>query len=134
MYLRAHVLLGALVVAAAGTLVSAQNSWVIPPGGDAEKNPSATTADVLKQGEMLFSEHCARCHGGAGLGDGPDGDPQMPPADLTDPYRAPINPDGTLYYKILNGKGRDMPAFKTELATGEIWAVVEYIKTLRKPE
>lgn len=96
MYLRARVLLGTLSDAAAGTLATAQNSWVIPPGGDAEQGPSAATADVLKQGEMLLAEHRARCHGGAGLGDGPHRDPQMPPADPTDPYRAPINQDGTL--------------------------------------
>ena len=63
-----------------------------------------------------------------------DGDPQMMPADLTDPFRAPLNPDGTLFYKITNGKGNDMPAFKDKMTKDQIWSVVEYIKTLRKPE
>lgn len=131
---RARFLIGALAIAAAGTVASAQNSWVIPQGGEAEKNPNAVNADTLKQGEMLFTENCSRCHGKTGVGDGPDGDPRTLPADLTDPFRAPLNPDGTLFYKIANGKGRDMPAFKDDLTKDQIWSVVEYIKTLRKPE
>jgi mono/diheme cytochrome c family protein len=131
---RARFLIGALAIAAAGSIVSAQNNWTIPAGGANEKNPNPVTPAMVQQGQSLFSDNCARCHGKTGVGDGPDGDPQMMPADLTDPYRAPLNPDGTLFYKISNGKGNDMPAFKDKMTKDQIWSVVEYIKTLRKPE
>jgi mono/diheme cytochrome c family protein len=134
MHTRLQLLIGALTFAVAGAIVSAQNSWVIPAGGESEKNPKPANADMVKQGQTLFEANCARCHGKTGVGDGPDGDPQSPPADLTDPYRAPLNPDGTLFYKISNGKGNEMPAFKDKLSKDDIWAVVEYIKTLRKPQ
>ena len=134
MRIRARYLIGALAIAAAGTIVSAQNNWMIPSGGANEKNPTAVTPAMVTTGQGLFADHCARCHGKTGVGDGPDGDPSNLPADLTDPYRAPLNSDGTLYYKILNGKGKEMPAFKDQLKPDQIWSVVEYIKTLRKPE
>jgi mono/diheme cytochrome c family protein len=129
-----RLFIAALSFALAGAIVSAQNSWVIPAGGANEKNPKPVNADMVKQGQALFTDNCVRCHGKTGVGDGPDGDPQALPADLTDPYRAPLNPDGTLFYKITNGKGKEMPAFKDKLTADQIWSVVEYIKTLRKPE
>ncbi len=134
MHNRARFLIGALAIVAAGTIVSAQDSWMIPSGGANEKNPTAATPAMVKAGQGLFGDHCARCHGKTGVGDGPDGDAANLPADLTDPYRAPLNSDGTLYYKILNGKGKEMPAFKDDMTKDQIWSVVEYIKTLRKPE
>ncbi len=131
---RVRFLTVVLAIAMAGVLASAQNNWTIPSGGANEKNPNPATPDMVTQGQALFGDNCARCHGKTGVGDGPDGDPQALPADLTDPFRAPLNPDGTLFYKISNGKGAEMPAFKDKLTKDQIWSVVEYIKTLRKPE
>ena len=45
-----------------------------------------------------------------------------------------MNTDGVLYYKILNGHPPEMPAFKSKFAKDETWAVVEYVKSLRKPQ
>jgi mono/diheme cytochrome c family protein len=43
----------------------------------------------IARGEAVFAEHCARCHGPEGRGDGPDGAELDPaPADLRGP-RAP---------------------------------------------
>ena len=55
------------------------------------------------------------------------------PADLTLAARASANPDGVLFYKVWNGRSRPkMPAFKSQLTKDDVWAVVEYVKTLRK--
>ena len=62
--------------------------------------------------------NCQKCHGPEGKGDGPDSDPRMPAADLTDGFRAELNPDGVLYYRIFNGKPPVMPAFKSSLTQG----------------
>ena len=52
---------------------------------------------------------------------------------MTDASRASRNPDGILFYKIWNGRKQPkMPAFKSDLSKDEVWAVVEYAKSLRK--
>ena len=60
--------------------------------------------------------------------------PDHPPSDLTDGTRAARNPDGVMFYKIWNGRVRPkMPAFKTDVSREDVWTVIQYIKTLRKP-
>ena len=54
-------------------------------------------------------------------------------ADLTDSFRADLNPDGVRFHRIANGKPPVMPAFKSQLTPEEIWTVVAYAKSLRKP-
>jgi mono/diheme cytochrome c family protein len=39
-----------------------------------------------------------------------------------------------LYYKIWSGHANDMPGFKSKLTKDEVWTLVEYVKSLRKPE
>ena len=57
-----------------------------------------------------------------------------PPADLTLAARAAANPDGIVFYKIWNGRSRPtMPAFKSQMTRDQVWTLVEYVKTLRKP-
>ncbi len=110
----------------------AQGNWQIPEGAAAEKSPLKPSPAVLKQGQALFMSNCQKCHGPEGKGDGPDSDPRMPAADLTDGFRAELNPDGVLYYRIFNGREPLMPAFKSTLTKDQVWQVVEYIKSIRK--
>ena len=125
------VAFGCLLLAAA---LSAQYAgWTIPAGGKEEQSPLKATADVVKKGQSVFQANCQKCHGPLGKGDGPDSDPKSPAADLTDDFRTELNPDGILYYKVSNGHPPDMPAFKSKLSKDQIWTVVAYIKTLRKP-
>jgi mono/diheme cytochrome c family protein len=99
-----------------------------------EKSPLTPDDKVLKKGKSIFNENCATCHGQTGKGDGPTGDPQHPPADLTDAKRMAANPDGIMFYKIWNGrKAPDMPAFKSRLTKEDVWTVIEYVKTLHQP-
>lgn len=107
--------------------------WTIPEGAKDEKSPTTASADTLKKGKSLFGSNCEKCHGPLGKGDGPDSDKARPAADLTDEFRFDINPDGILYYKIMNGRPPDMPAFKSRLSKAEAWTLVEYVKSLRKP-
>jgi len=111
----------------------APDGWQIPPGAADEKNPSKNTTGLVKTGKAVFSRHCQGCHGAEGAGDGPDGDPETPPADLTDPKRAAENPEGVVFYKVWNGrKTPKMPAFKSRLTKDEVWAAVEYARSLRR--
>jgi mono/diheme cytochrome c family protein len=110
------------------------SSWTIPQSALTEKSPLSPTPDVLKKGRALFASSCQKCHGPEGKGDGPDGDREEPPADLTLASRSAANLDGIVFYKIWNGRARPkMPAFKSQLTKDQIWTIVEYVKTLRKP-
>jgi mono/diheme cytochrome c family protein len=113
-------------------LAVAQGTWTIPEGANTEKNPLASTPDVLKHGESLYKSNCAGCHGPAGLGDGPNVDKKdrkNRPANLT----LSRNPEGVVFYKAWNGrKDPDMPAFKSRMTKDEVWAVVAYVVSLRR--
>jgi mono/diheme cytochrome c family protein len=121
------------------SLLAAQyEGWTIPPTAKTEKNPMAGIADAAKKGKSVFTGKCQRCHGSEGKGNGPEADPKVKPADLTQ-IKSDINPDGVLFYKIWNGhqphagsKGQ-MPAFKVQLVRDDVWRVVEFVKTLGKP-
>src|SRR6185295_6977583 len=109
--------------------------WQIPPAASTEESPLPPRLAVIRKGKALYISHCSGCHGLEGRGDGPDNttDPAHRPADLTNAFPANLNPDGVMFYKIWNGRAQPtMPAFKTELTRNDVWAVVEYIKTLRK--
>jgi mono/diheme cytochrome c family protein len=111
--------------------VAAANAagWQIPASAAEDKNPLTPTPGVLKKGREIFVGNCQMCHGPAGRGDGPYGDPKHPPADLT----VSENSDAIMFYKAWNGhKDPLMPAFKTMMTKDEVWTAVTYVKTLRK--
>jgi mono/diheme cytochrome c family protein len=114
-----------------GGLVSAQSNWQIPATAKTEKSPVKATPDVVKKGRSLYTSRCQKCHGPAGLGDGPDAEANSKPANLV-MSKADENPDGVLFYKVFNGQPPKMPAFKGLMSRDEIWTVVEYVKSLRK--
>jgi mono/diheme cytochrome c family protein len=58
----------------------------------------------------------------------------MDDMDLTNPRRAERNSDGIVFYKIWNGRKKPkMPALKDELTKDQVWSIVAYAQTLRKP-
>ena len=117
-----------------GSITAQYAGWTIPEGGKDEKSPLKASPDVSRKGKALFATNCQKCHGALGKGDGPDSRKDEPAADLTDEFRYELNPEGVLYYKILNGHPPAMPAFKSKLSKDETWTVVEYVKSLRKPQ
>jgi mono/diheme cytochrome c family protein len=136
--------LAALVVIGATSAIVAQHEkgaaqgsssgWTLASDAETKTNPLAADAKALTTGKAVFKEKCAKCHGQAGLGDGPDADPDhRDHQDLTNPKWGDRNPDGVVFYKVANGRRRPkMPAFKEELTEQQIWAVVAYVQTLRK--
>jgi mono/diheme cytochrome c family protein len=110
------------------------NGWQIPEGAAAEANPVKESPAVVKKGEGLFKQYCVKCHGPEGKGDGPDANPDDKPADLSNASRAARNPDGVIFYKVWNGRKKPMmPAHKSKMTKDEVWTLVHYVKTLRKP-
>jgi mono/diheme cytochrome c family protein len=111
----------------------AGGGWTLPPTAAAEKSPLTVNDGVIAGGKKLFASKCQRCHGSAGKGDGPDGEPEhQQDMDLTVAARVVRNPDGTVFYKIWNGRATPkMPAFSEDLSKEQVWAIVAYVQTLR---
>jgi mono/diheme cytochrome c family protein len=134
--MRRLCVLAALIagVLCSGRPVIAQGpGWTIPESALAEKSPFQSKGDASKKGRSVFASNCQRCHGREGRGDGPEGNPRAKPADLSNPAGAASDADGVLFYKIWNGRIRSsMPAFKSKLTKDDVWAVVEYVRTLQK--
>ena len=118
----------ALCAGLAGVASAQYQGWTIPDSARAEKSPAKNAADAAKKGKGLYGANCAKCHGPEGKGNGSDSDHA---ADLTDEFRADLNPEGVLFYKVWNGHTSDMPAFKSKLGRDEVWNLVEYLKVLR---
>ena len=117
----------AIVLAAGVADTAAQQKpsttgWQLPPDATETKSPLTVNDKVLAAGRKVFSDKCQKCHGSKGLGDGPDADPEhAEEMNLTNPKRAERNPDGVVYYKVLNGRRKPkMPAFKEELDRADL--------------
>ncbi len=103
------------------------------PGGDASKaNPVKSSAESINEGKALYAKHCQSCHGKTGLGDGTKASQlKTEPGDFS---KAAFHSqsDGSLYYKIAEGRD-DMPSFKKKMTeANDIWNVVNYVRTLKK--
>jgi mono/diheme cytochrome c family protein len=124
---------GLEIVRVAAQAPEESQGWHIPEGAAGERSPAPLTPATLGRGQSLYRSKCQRCHGADGTGNGPDGDPAHRPGDLTDARRASRNPDGVMFYKIWNGRTEPkMPAMKTDASESDVWAVIHYVKTLRK--
>jgi mono/diheme cytochrome c family protein len=128
------ILAGAVSVRTVAAAPEQATRWTIPPGGADEKNPLPINEATLAGGKKLFLAKCQRCHGAEGKGDGPDADAKYAATqDLTSAARALRNSDGTVFYKVSNGRSNPkMPVFSEELTKEQIWAIVAYVQTLRK--
>ena len=80
-------------------------------------------------GEAVFLEYCAPCHGKSGEGDGPAAvafDP--PPSDFTDPDGVKARTLEEVISMIATGGG-GMPAFWANLSQEDLETVAEYIRS-----
>jgi mono/diheme cytochrome c family protein len=97
-------------------------------------------AGDAQAGAQLFKQHCARCHGSGGKGDGPDLakiHADNPPDDWTN---RGINAELSDYKirKIVTGggpavdKSSKMPAFGSKITPAQIDDLMAFIRTLPK--
>lgn len=102
--------------------------------GDAYDMPVAglDTADA-DDGSILFTQHCASCHGDTGVGDGPAGASLDPtPSDLTNGDQMVFISDAGFMEVIGAGlEGTGMPAYDGVLSEQEQLNVYAYTKTMR---
>lgn len=105
------------------TLLLPAQEWLVPEDQAALTNPlEYNEANALK-GKELYLIHCKSCHGDPGKNNFLPLDP--PPPDLTSALMQ-SNSEGSLYYKINEGRG-GMPQFRTVLSDNERWNLVNFI-------
>ncbi len=97
---------------------------------ESKGNPFPLSQESVQIGLGTYSTACATCHGDTGLGDGPAGLAlNPPPADLA--VHVPLHTDNELYGFIADGiEGTPMVAQLGNLASDEIWHLVNYIRTI----
>jgi mono/diheme cytochrome c family protein len=96
-------------------------------------NPVPADEVSLQRGAILFSLHCAACHGQGGQGDGSVvqfwREDARRPANLTED-RIAAYPDGSLYQIISRGIG-GMPPLRENLTERQRWDIVNFVHTLQ---
>jgi mono/diheme cytochrome c family protein len=108
---------------------------------------SNTTPEALANGQRLYAQNCAACHGEAGAGDGVFADDlkaagessaqtmtgstemrMQTPANFTDPKRMLGASPALLQGKILRGgMGTGMPMWGTIFKEDQIWDLIAYL-------
>ena len=109
-----------------------QKDWPVPDNYKKMKNPVATDAASVGEGKTLYATHCKSCHGAKGLGDGNKAAQlKTEPGNFaTTEFHSQC--DGSLFYKTTEGRD-DMPNFKKKMPDAdERWAIVNFMRTLKK--
>lgn len=105
--------------------------WLAPDKYLKMANPVATNAGSVKEGKDLWVTHCQSCHGKAGKGDGTKAAQLKTEAGNFTLPATQKQPDGSLFYKILEGR-EDMPGFKKKIPDADdTWNLVNYMRTLK---
>jgi mono/diheme cytochrome c family protein len=108
-----------------------QKPWPVPDAAKNKVNPLKGDAASVATGKTLYGTHCKSCHGSKGKGDGPKAaqlDTESGDFTLAT-FQAQT--DGALFYKTSEGR-KDMPSFKKKIPEADdIWAVVNYMRTLK---
>ena len=110
--------------------VTHRGQWNIPEEAKRRQNPIQPSPQALDAARVLYRDHCERCHGKTGKGDGADATKfSTSPRDLTDGSRMSAQSDCELFYKISEGR-RPMPEFKTKFTEEQRWQLVLLMRWL----
>ena len=96
------------------------------------KNPLKPTLLVLKRGQAVFNTYCIVCHGPAGEGNG-FVVPKFPRPPSLQSDKVRTWPDGRIYHVITMGQNL-MPSYASQVAPGDRWAVIHYVRALQRSE
>ena len=88
-------------------------------------------SSLVTEGEVLYQENCASCHGVSGQGDGPmaSGLPASL-ADFSNQEFMAVKSAADLSDSIRQGAGEAMPAFSDQFSEDQIWALSAYVRSL----
>ena len=105
--------------------------WVAPDAAKAKANPVKSDAASIATGKELYATHCKSCHGAKGKGDGPKASQLDTECGDFTKSAFQSQTDGALFYKTSEGK-KDMPSYKKKIPeANDIWAVINYVRTLK---
>jgi mono/diheme cytochrome c family protein len=129
----AFLLLLMLTIAAGGRLVAQDNKpWVTPDKAKKVENPLPATPEDLQAAAQVYKDNCVLCHGSKGKGDGIAGRAsEVPSSNFTDSKLMDAETDGSLFWKLSEGRGA-MPPWKDSLSDTERWGLVNYLRKLNK--
>lgn len=96
----------------------------------ASGEPESKKSERPANGRTVYSNNCARCHGGDGTGQTTMGEMTEAP-NLTDAAWMRGKSTSRMVASVANGRGQ-MPAFKKKLSRREIAAAVAYVRTLSR--
>lgn len=89
-----------------------------------QSNPLAGDPRALQDGYRLYRQYnCAGCHGDHGGGG-------MGPS-LRDSTWLYGGADGQIFSSIVHGRAHGMPSWGPRIPERQIWAIVDYVKSLR---
>jgi mono/diheme cytochrome c family protein len=105
--------------------------WPVPDKYKNMANPVKSDATSIATGKELYTTHCKSCHGTKGKGDGPKAAQLDTESGDFTKSAFQSQTDGAIFYKTSEGR-KDMPSFKKKIADqNDIWAVVNYMRTLK---
>ena len=122
---RAWLFLLTVLMLAVLVFGTADGSWLrhVPAKDHERKNPYEGQADAVAAGRIVFSNHCAQCHG-----ENAEGTKKRP--SLRSARVQQEATEGDLHWLLVNGNmGRGMPSW-SKLGDPQIWQVITYVKTL----
>jgi hypothetical protein len=97
------------------------------------KNPFKPTAQIMEEGQVLYTRFCAHCHGENGGGNGKVNDQYKGVANISSTGALKNLNGGHIYHVITHGKGR-MWAHATLVNPDERWKIVWYVHKLQGQE
>ncbi len=103
---------------------------VIPIEAENLKNPLPSSDETIKQGQQIYVQSCALCHGADGRGT-TLGRAMYPPAmDLVSPHVQHWS-DADLFWIVQNGvRLTGMPSWKSGISESDTWKLVRFIHAL----
>ncbi len=97
-------------------------------------NPIQSSAESIGQGKELFDNYCTTCHGLNGGGHGPAAHGITTfPRQLWVWNNTDSSADSYLFWFITNGRN-EMPPWGVILSENQRWDIINYLKTLEKPQ
>jgi mono/diheme cytochrome c family protein len=112
-------------------LANAAKDVAIPLEAGKMKNPLPETDEVTSQGQEVFLESCAQCHGADASGDTDVGRNMTPPAMNLNSSHVQHWSDAELFWIIQNGvRLTGMPAWKTSISADGTWKLARFIHSL----
>ncbi len=116
-----------LLSVAAPSLLWASTLWInkVPAREHERVNPIVDSAEAKAAGQLLYDDHCAKCHGDDAAGRG------KRPSLLTDRVQNDATA-GDLHWLLVNGSLRKgMPSW-SRLPDQQLWQIVSYVKSLKR--